>query len=246
MKLVATAIGAAVVAAGCAPLVWNKPGASRDDFSRDRYTCLQESQQRVAGATVNQFGGAALNTVATNPGLFEACMNSNGWYVGQQQSVQPTQAAATIGGSAGSGFKPPPTPVDVELRQLTIQAEARSASRCHNQAYAPLFTKGACKVGEITAAQLSDASRATASEKILLKQIMDEGADSMAHLTSAYRTAGRPHDLEMASGLDGVRGRSDRNITALIDGKITWGEYNRTRRENARLGAEDRKRLEGK
>lgn len=66
---------------GCASPVWEKRGASRDDYSKDRYACLQESQQRVSAAAVNQSGGASSNRVVTNEGLFRACMNSRGWYL---------------------------------------------------------------------------------------------------------------------------------------------------------------------
>src|SRR5258706_15331717 len=59
------ALGGLLVSA-CAPMLWNKPGASQNDFSRDRYTCVQQAQQRVAGAQVNAYGGTASNTVVTN------------------------------------------------------------------------------------------------------------------------------------------------------------------------------------
>jgi hypothetical protein len=70
--------------AGCAALqspVWYKAGGTQDDFSRDRYTCLQQSQQRVSGAYVDQNSGAAQSTVVTNGQLFDACMNASGWYI---------------------------------------------------------------------------------------------------------------------------------------------------------------------
>jgi hypothetical protein len=42
---------------GCAafaPPVWNKPDGTQEEFASDRYDCLQQSQQRVSGAYVNQ------------------------------------------------------------------------------------------------------------------------------------------------------------------------------------------------
>src|SRR5262249_16712166 len=69
--------GRRVVAA--AEMVWVKPGSSQNDFAQDRYRCLRESQQRVGGAFVNQYGGAASDSVVTNEQLFSACMNSRGW-----------------------------------------------------------------------------------------------------------------------------------------------------------------------
>ena len=76
-----------VVAAlsGCAiappaPLVQlYKQGASNQDFSRDRYRCLQEAQGRVSGSYVNQYGGASSSNVLPSQGLYYNCMASSGW-----------------------------------------------------------------------------------------------------------------------------------------------------------------------
>ena len=72
--------------AGCETpnrFVWDKNGASQDDFSRYNYLCLQESQQRVSevnGAT-QWLAGHAESKVVTNQTLFNACMNAHGWYL---------------------------------------------------------------------------------------------------------------------------------------------------------------------
>lgn len=71
----------------CTPMVWNKPGASQDDFSKDRYECLQQSQQRSAGASINRAGLVASDNVITNAELFRACMNAHGWYLQAQQNA---------------------------------------------------------------------------------------------------------------------------------------------------------------
>lgn len=77
----------ALLLTACAgPMHWQKPGASRNDFSRDKYTCEQQSQQRAAYVAVNAQGGAAQNTMVTNHNLFHSCMNANGWYLGRQNS----------------------------------------------------------------------------------------------------------------------------------------------------------------
>jgi hypothetical protein len=64
--------------AALAPPRWYKDGATQQEFASDRYTCLQQSQQRVSGAYVNQYGGAPQDTVITNGQLFGARMNANG------------------------------------------------------------------------------------------------------------------------------------------------------------------------
>jgi tetratricopeptide (TPR) repeat protein len=70
---------------GCAQMVWVKSGASQQDFSQDRYTCLQEAQQPASSAAVNRYGGYADSGIQTNWNLFNACMNAKGWYLQTQQ-----------------------------------------------------------------------------------------------------------------------------------------------------------------
>ena len=56
MVLSAVAIG------GCAPTYvryLSNKGATQQQFVNDRYACLQQTQQRVSGAYVNQYGGAS-------------------------------------------------------------------------------------------------------------------------------------------------------------------------------------------
>lgn len=93
-------VASAVALAACAPLpetTWQKSGATQNDFSTDRYACLQESQQRVSNATVNGYGGRADSGVITNGNLFAACMNARGWYLAMQQSAVNTARASYIG-----------------------------------------------------------------------------------------------------------------------------------------------------
>ena len=241
MRKTLAALAGAFLVAGCAPMVWNKAGASQDDFSRDRYTCLQESQQRVGGAVVNQFGGAASNTVVTNTGLFGSCMNAHGWYLGQQQVAQQS-ATGNSPQSSTASRRPEKTPLDIELGQLDIQWQAREGTICFDAKYAPLFAKGSCKAKDITAAQILDTSRATQPQKALLAQLRGDLDASIDKLVGAYRQAGRPEDVSMASALDAIRGRADGNIDALLQDSINWGQYNKARAENARLAEDDRKR----
>lgn len=62
--LLATVISLFLGACG-APMIWSKPGATRDDFSSARYTCMQQSQQRVSAASVSALG--ATRQVPSSP-----------------------------------------------------------------------------------------------------------------------------------------------------------------------------------
>ena len=74
--------------------VWYKPYASQQDFSIDRYDCLQQAQQLVATDNVGTSGGAFI----TNQELFDACMNAKGWYF----QVRPTDENPISRPSPGS------------------------------------------------------------------------------------------------------------------------------------------------
>ncbi|CAN7782211.1 hypothetical protein LJR175_008200 [Variovorax sp. LjRoot175] len=221
-------------------MVWNKPGAGQDDFSRDRYACLQESQQRVGSAAVNQFGGIASNTVVTNSGLFGSCMNAHGWYLGPRETARRSTMEAPA--DMAVSRKPEKTPLDIELGQLDIQWQAREVTLCFDAKYASLYAKGSCKVKDITPTQILDTSKADPAEKMLLVQLRSDLGASINKLAGAYRQAGRPQDVAMASALDAIRGRADGNIDALIQESINWGQYNKARAENAKLAEDDRKR----
>ena len=81
-------LGAAVLLAllsGCgAPTYWryvsNNTGATEQDFMNIRYQCLRETQQRVSGAYVNAYGGAAGSTVVPTCSAFHSCLAAHGFY----------------------------------------------------------------------------------------------------------------------------------------------------------------------
>jgi hypothetical protein len=55
-------------------------GASQQQFMNDRYTCLRETQQRVSGAHVGPYGGAASSQVLPSCSAFNACLAAHGYY----------------------------------------------------------------------------------------------------------------------------------------------------------------------
>ena len=86
---------------GCAQHVWVKPGGTNDDFARDRYACLQTSQQSFSRSSAVNTGGisavgvttaSSVSGSETNLELVDACMNSKGWRLRDKESL--TQAKA--------------------------------------------------------------------------------------------------------------------------------------------------------
>ena len=70
---------AAFALQGCAKKAWVSDDGKTDRFPQDRYACMQESQQPVSQAQVNQYGGYSQGKIITNDAVFAACMNAKGW-----------------------------------------------------------------------------------------------------------------------------------------------------------------------
>lgn len=79
--------------AGCTPATWVKAGATQQDFAKDKYDCLQNSQQQVAGTRTRFDSSCNCNRqypyseVKTNYQLFNSCMNAKGWTAQDQKSA---------------------------------------------------------------------------------------------------------------------------------------------------------------
>ena len=73
----------ALVLLGCASQqYWTKRVSfSQDDFNKDNFECLQQSQRPVSSSYSDQYGGSSSSTVETNYELYNACMYAKGWYL---------------------------------------------------------------------------------------------------------------------------------------------------------------------
>lgn len=66
------AIGAAVMLAGCAQVMWDKPGGTQQTFAADSYECERDARQS------GYYGGGIL--AGYNFRAFEdRCMAARGW-----------------------------------------------------------------------------------------------------------------------------------------------------------------------
>jgi len=229
-----------VVLAGCAPMVWTKPGGTQSEFAEDNYQCLQESQQRQGRAQLNRYGGAAIDTVETNAGLYSACMNARGWYLGQQ-----TGSTASDSLWSRPGWTPPAgigvstaeeaqRKAEIDRRRAKDQAEfkltvarSRLSLICYDMtSYGLLWRKGACKPEAITPAQLADRSKATPEEIRMMRSYVDEMKTNTALVAEAERASGNTF------GARAVEAAGDSVVVpaaGLIDGSMTWGAYNKSR-----------------
>ena len=73
---------AAVVLAGCAqrPLIWDKDGATQQDFNQDKYSCARDA---IAAGGLAYIGFGMTQRVPDER-MFYACMVAHGWTARRQ------------------------------------------------------------------------------------------------------------------------------------------------------------------
>lgn len=119
---------------GCAsdPTYWFKPSASTQDFEKDKYTCLRESQQQQASASISSGSGSADLHSETNWDLYDTCMNAHGWHLQKaaisKQTVVAPPPAQTAPAAAAKAEQQPPTPPKEDYRPCS--ADDIRAGKC--------------------------------------------------------------------------------------------------------------------
>lgn len=208
--------------ASCAQLTWYKSTARPGDFEKDRYDCLQQSQQHVGVAQVNAYNGYAVNKDVTNDGLFRSCMNARGWSL---QNKEATQAQIQQQQSANQ-YKAQ------EIKSRFDEIGKLGDSNCAKPELALYYAKSSCKANEITFGQIADNTKITANEKVVLLKQRDAVEETqkkwMQVQIDEFGTIGRKR-VDLANST--LRPENDKNNLDLYNGKITWGEYNKNRKD---------------
>jgi predicted aspartyl protease len=207
LKRFIAAVPAFLVLFGCAtPTIWIKPGATHDEFAKDRYSCMQQSQQRVSSAFVDQYGGAASNRVITNASLFNACMNAQGWTLEKKASVEQAKAAFDA--------------VNGEVLAF-----------CASEEVQPYFSKTPCKPEDTTLEQMADKSRITSAEKVALSEVRTENKKFSKERDEIIRQ----YYPQLAPSVTARREQASTEMESVAEdfyeGRITRGEYNKRRME---------------
>ena len=86
MRTAIATIGLVAMLAACAPtprktLAYTRANTTQDQFMKDRYECLQEAEQRVSAAAVNQYGGASSSQIVPSCGVWTSCLGARGYVV---------------------------------------------------------------------------------------------------------------------------------------------------------------------
>lgn len=225
---------------GCQAPMWTKPGATQDEFSRDKYACMQEAQQPASAAHVNRHGGQASSGIATNRDLFTACMNARGYYQqrpgeAQTASSESAQTREAVRRHAQERF------TDAKATIQAITEEARAS--CQKPRFQSLYEKSACEPSSLTLAQLANGERIGDSERAVLLELVQEWKDRAKRVARAYGSVGDKKGREISLLVERSADKTEKNALELYERKITWGEFSRARKEIAANYREDYVRI---
>lgn len=121
--------------------------------------------------------------------------------------------------------------LSARLKIAVDQIVRENQEACIREDYKPLYLKSACKVSDISPAQLADTSRISAAEKLLLHKLRSENRARMENAASAYRSYGGASGLDGALVLERTGRLSEKNALDLYEGTISWGDYSKRRME---------------
>ncbi len=215
LKLLAIIL-ATLILNGCAPTLYVKPGASEQDWSRDYNDCLVKANQ--AGYTG---GDLAANLNRSN--FLDMCVQGQGWTVQTKESAQAQSQQQSDLNRKKADYNSTMNALDNQMVQVCAKPE-----------YDLLIKKSPCDSTNISMDQMADDSKiATKLKKKFLafrKEIQNLSKQKREFLRL---NALVDNDRRLADQMESTELDSIGNSLDLHNGKITWGEYNKIRKDIA-------------
>lgn len=125
--------------------------------------------------------------------------------------------------------QPNATQLKASIDQLT--AEMKGA--CAREEYRPLFLHTACNANDLTLEQLTDKSLIAAADKPLYSKFRTESHSFATKLEAAMRDYGGSKGADLALARERAESLYEKNGLALYEEAISWGDYNKRRKEIA-------------
>jgi hypothetical protein len=117
---------------------------------------------------------------------------------------------------------------------------------CNSPEFQLYYNKTSCSANDITLSQMTDKSKITTAEKSVLEAATINVDNLLKDNLNLSRQLGSQKDKAYADYVETVQNPSlEKNRLDLFDGKITWGDFNRRRKEIADTSAATRKRIFG-
>ena len=118
-----------------------------------------------------------------------------------------------------------------QLKAAVDQATMEYKEACRREEYIPLLLHTACDNNDISLEQLSDKSTIASTDKALFSRFRSEAHLSATKIAAALRSYGGSKGAEAALALQRSESFAEKNALALYGGTISWGDYNKRRRE---------------
>lgn len=154
---------------------------------------------------------------------WQSCMYSNGWRQRRPQSST-AQASGTVTNDAAATS-------DYRVNLAIDRAQRETAETCKNEKFKLFFAKTGCSSDDITPEQLADTSRISFMVRPVAVELQPEINATVERVRDAEREFGGEKGARIGDALDVALFDAAQNMKSLTDGSITWGDYNRRRKE---------------
>ena len=195
IRFLAPCFAALLLVGGCAQTVWEKPGATTQDFTSDKYACERDARQS-AGFDTGFVGAIEIQS------YFERCLQAHGWMKrGKAEQAMLQSRAALLRGP-------------IEKKIACIEG-IRSKPK-----YEVLQPYLVDIRGNYTMAQKSDGNIPTPSEAHILLDYHEDAESCLVAFQASIAAISRPAAAIVQDENDKID-----NVTAeLIRRQISWGE----------------------
>jgi hypothetical protein len=141
-------------------------------------------------------------------------MNAAGWSLQNKDTIPQSQAQAASG--------------KARYDQNTEQMKAA----CNSPDFQLYYNKTSCLANDVTLSQMTDKSKITTAEKLVLEAATTNVDNLIKDNLNLIRQFGSQKDKALADYVETVQNPNlEKNRLDLFDGKITWGDFNRRRKE---------------
>ena len=191
-----------------------KPGASQQDWQRDNNDCLVKANQ--AGYPGGDFA-ANINRKK----FIKMCLQGQGWTPQTKETVEAQNTQRSELEQKRSEFK-------AKMDELNDKTKAI----CAKADFAAIAAKTPCNAADITFEQMADSSKLNATQKKNFLKFRTEVAEVNKEMREYVRNnIVADSDRQWADYLDSTSSSIDGYNLDLYGGKVTWGEYNKTRKD---------------
>lgn len=206
-------VSLALISVGCATkqTFWERPGASSNDFHMDNAEC----NARALSAPVNMFGFALIKN---------QCLQGKGWYL-VERDVSVASSPKPVMDLSNRELQS-----DLQRARGSYDSEVKGA--CSRLDMSVIMTLTSCFSNGISLEQMASTEKLHPRYRDSFLAWRSKVYSSTRTLADAEAKFGGASGGRVAAHMLGqFLADSEKNDLSLIDGDITWGSYNRRRKE---------------